>query len=159
MLLPMHELTIGIDPGVSGGIAWGDSEGMELMKMPVEEDLADTIKKISKGCYRVNVYVEQVNGYIGVGQPGSRMFTFGDNFGQLKGIVRALDYNLILTRPAAWMKALELGTKGERTKTEWKNFLKDSAQELYPKHKIILATSDAALIFNAGLRGLLPRSV
>ena len=49
--------------------------------------------------------------------------------------------------PQKWQKALQLGTKGHKSTSQWKNKLKAKAQQLYPKvPKITLAISDALLI-------------
>ena len=56
-------------------------------------------------------------------------------------------------RPAIWMKAHSVGTKGERSTTEWKNVLKSRAAELFPSVDVTLWNADALLILDAAKRG------
>jgi hypothetical protein len=54
--------------------------------------------------------------------------------------------------PQKWQKFLSLGSRGKKSKTEWKNKLKARAQQLFPSvGKITLATSDALLITKYGI--------
>lgn len=48
--------------------------------------------------------------------------------------------------PQKWQKALQLGTKGNKSNTEWKNKLKARAQQLFPNVPMTLAVADALLI-------------
>ena len=92
------------------------------------------------------VYIEKVSGFIGTPQPGSRMFKFGKGFGFLLGVLMALRWEINLVSPQKWQKSLGIGTKGERSSAEWKRFLKDEAQRLFPSKKVSLSTADALLI-------------
>jgi hypothetical protein len=57
--------------------------------------------------------------------------------------------------PKKWQQALGLGSAKDLTKTQWKNKLKNKAQQLYPQIKVTLATADALLIYEAARRNLL----
>ena len=147
---------IAIDPGASGGIVHGLAPYKEPVAVTMPEtvhDLAEVLRSASfEG--QTHAFVELVGGYAGgVGAPGSAMFNFGQNFGQILGILAAFKIPFTLVRPQAWQKALSLGTSKGLTKTEWKNKLKAKAQQLYPNNKITLATSDAFLIYHAAVTG------
>jgi len=140
-------MTLAIDPGVSGGIAIGLDYPM-LFNMPeTAHDLAELIKDHAIE----RAFVEEVGGFIGKEQPGSRMFTFGMNAGVIKGILAALAIPTVYVRPQKWQAALGLGTSNGLDKNKWKNKLKSRAQQLYPQHKVTLATADALLIWHAAV--------
>ena len=91
--------------------------------------------------------LEAVGGYVGVRQPGSAMFKFGENSGFMKGVVQTLGIKLVLVRPQTWQKAFGLGTaSGCASKTVWKNKLKAEAQRRFPHLTVTLKTADALLI-------------
>ena len=149
----MKPILIGIDPGKNGGIAVDNGHGVFCDKMPATDgDIVDYLKEIdevSDGGFmcRVIVAIEHVGGYAGgPGQPGGAMFNFGDNFGICKGACMMADFKVRLVRPAKWMKDLGMGTRGKRSKTEWKNHLKAEAQRLNPGMKVTLPVADALLI-------------
>jgi len=141
---------IAIDPGVSGGIAWKMAYGARAIPMPATEpDIAQKLKEIYYHLDKPTVLIEEVGGFVGRPQPGSRMFTFGRNFGFLLGVLTCLSARVVLVRPQKWQSYLGLGTScGNRTK--WKNKLKQKAQNLYPNLAITLAISDALLILEYG---------
>lgn len=142
---------IGIDPGKQGGIgifSLSQNELIELVNMPdTPRDLLDLLKIYSKNSV---CYLESVHGM--PGQSGAGMFTFGKGFGHLEMVLIALNIPTTEVTPQRWQKIFCLGTKGKDTTSVWKNKLKSKAQQLYPKVKITLATSDAALIMDYGCR-------
>lgn len=137
---------IAIDPGAQGGIAIFSVDKdrlIEVVKMPdTPQDLLDLISK-----YQINskCYLEKVGGLPGMG--GSSMFNFGKGFGHLEMALLCRKIPTTEVTPQKWQKALQLGTKGHKSTSQWKNKLKAKAQQLYPKvPKITLAISDALLI-------------
>ena len=137
---------IAIDPGAQGGIAIFSVDKdrlIEVVKMPdTPQDLLDLISK-----YQINskCYLEKVGGLPGMG--GSSMFNFGKGFGHLEMALLCRKIPTTEVTPQKWQKALQLGTKGHKSTSQWKNKLKARAQQLYPKvPKITLAISDALLI-------------
>ena len=91
---------IGIDPGLSGGIAiLEDNKVKEMFDMPVMADgkknkrqlnnafLAQLIKSNMKSLEDTVMVVEQVNAMPGQGV--TSMFNFGQTFGAIKGICAA----------------------------------------------------------------------
>lgn len=138
---------IAIDPGANGGVAIFsvDKERLiEAVKMPdTPQDLLDLLSK-----YQVNsiCYLEKVGGIPGQGGASS-MFNFGKGFGHLEMALLCRKIPTTEVTPQKWQKALQLGTKGHKSASQWKNKLKAKAQQLYPKvPKITLAISDALLI-------------
>lgn len=123
-------------------------------------------------------YLEEVGGYVGgEGQPGSAMFRFGEGYGIIQGILIALGIPYELVRPQKWQKIFSIGSAGlirgnyagmpplqaqeekrkisalnARAKTAHKNKLKETAQRLFPSCKVTLATCDALLLMEYGLR-------
>jgi hypothetical protein len=83
------------------------------------------------------------------------MFNFGKGVGHLEAITYMQGLEMRQVMPQKWQKALSLGNSNGMSKTEWKNKLKERAQQLYPKVTVTLATADALLIYHAAHRGLI----
>ena len=110
---------IGIDPGLSGGIAiLEDNKVKEMFDMPVMAEgkknkrqlnsafLVKLIKDNIKDIEDTVMVVEQVNAMPGQGV--TSMFNFGQTFGAIKGICAALGLPIFFVRPAKWKKHFEL---------------------------------------------------
>lgn len=81
------------------------------------------------------------------------MFKFGFNAGFIRGILMSLGWRIELVRPAKWQAGFGLGgSKSCTTKAEWKRKLKEEAERRFPNQKVTLATADALLILDWGLR-------
>jgi hypothetical protein len=154
-------ITLAIDPGASGGLAWiTHPDGHpRCQKMPeTEGSLLELLRDIRCGTKEppmINTcYIEEVGGFIGKAQPGSAMFKFGFNAGLLRGMLMALGWRIILVRPAKWQAGLGLGgSKSCDSKADWKRKLKGEAERRFPGVKgITLATADALLILDWGVR-------
>ena len=143
---------IGIDPGDQGGIAVLSADGsvVEVAKIPTTPmDVLDFLSKYKDDSYCI---LERVGGLPGNG--GSAMFNFGKGYGHLQMALLALGIPTNDVTPNKWEKSFQLGSSGKYGKTEWKNRLKDKAQQLFPSlgRKITLATCDALLIAEYGRR-------
>tara|TARA_B100000780_G_C20812829_1_gene322952 strand:- start:68 stop:556 length:489 start_codon:yes stop_codon:yes gene_type:complete len=127
---------IGIDPGLSGGIAiLEDKKIKELFDMPVMPDgkknkrqlnsalLVKLIKDNIKDLEDTVMIVEQVNAMPGQGV--TSMFNFGQTFGAIKGICAALGLPIFFVRPAKWKKHFELINSS-------KDASRTKAIEMYP---------------------------
>lgn len=140
---------IGIDPGKSGAIAIiypnGDSFAWNFDS---EFDTLELLRDIKKSENKLSCYMEEVGGFIGKKQPGSRMFSFGNNYGFLRGILMAEGISTELVRPQKWQKGLS-GLSGLKD-TQRKRALKEHACRLFPKLKPTLKTCDALLIARYG---------
>ena len=147
---------IGIDPGLSGGIAvLENNRVLSIFDMPVMSDgkknkrqlnsaqLVTLIKENIKSSEDVAVIVEQVNAMPGQGV--TSMFNFGQTFGAIKGVCAALRLPIFFVRPSKWKKHFELINSS-------KDSSRTKAIEMYPTLSNQLAKkkdvnkSDAILI-------------
>jgi len=149
---------IAVDPGVNGGIAYwqqplSGKPVTDAYNMPdTEADIKSLFLELAQPG-EARFVIEQVGGFTGgKGQPGSRMFTFGRNFGVLLGMAIAFGWRIELVRPQKWQAALSLGTSSGVEKNKWKNKLKSEAQRLYPDLTVTLKTADALLILEYARR-------
>tara|TARA_B100000575_G_C23082002_1_gene623431 strand:+ start:941 stop:1432 length:492 start_codon:yes stop_codon:yes gene_type:complete len=110
---------VGIDPGLSGGIAiLEDSKVLKLFDMPVmaegkknkrQLNSAQLVSIIKENIFKSEetaVVVEQVNAVPGQGV--TSMFNFGQTFGAIKGVCAALNLPIFFVRPSKWKKHFEL---------------------------------------------------
>jgi hypothetical protein len=138
----MSRITIGIDVGASGAIAWIDERGKSCVeKMPdTLQDLWELILDIRR--FEPNepckAYLEAVSSSPQMGVVSA--FSFGRGYGNLEMALTAAGIPFERVRPQVWQKAMGCMTKGN------KNISKQRAQELFPDKKIIHATADALLI-------------
>ena len=154
---------LGIDPGWGGGLTSLHFRERKVtvisVKMPdTEQDIwywlqtqHDNEDVLNTNHFAV---IEKVWGHIGGGAEkgggasnGSAMFRFGHSYGLLRGFLIAASIPFEEVTPQTWQKALGLGTRAKTdSKTQWKNKLKQKAQNLFPKVKVTLANSDSLLI-------------
>ena len=146
-----YEITIGVDPGANGGIAWITSEGKACVeKMPdTLQDLWELVGSIGFEApdftpYQIKAYIEQVSSSPQMGVVSA--FSFGRGYGNLEMALTAAGIPFERVRPQVWQKALGCMTKGD------KNVSKRKAQELFPDRKITHATADALLIAHYGTK-------
>ena len=147
---------IGIDPGLSGGIAiLQEKRVLGLFDMPVMSEgkknkrqlnsaqLVNILKENIETKDEIAVVVEQVNAMPGQGV--TSMFNFGQTFGAIKGVCAALKLPIFFVRPSKWKKHFELINSS-------KDSSRTKAIEMYPKLSNQLAKkkdvnkSDAILI-------------
>ena len=147
---------IGIDPGLSGGIAiLDDFKIFDIFDMPIMSEgkknknqlnSAQLVNIINKHILKKEdtyVIVEQVGAMPGQGV--TSMFNFGQTFGSIKGICAALGLPIFYVRPAKWKKHFELINSS-------KDSSRTKAIEMYPSLSNDLAKkkdvnkSDAILI-------------
>ena len=127
------------------------------MALPMPETEGDQIELIRQliASGEAIAFLEKVGGFTGKGQPGSAMFKFGRSFGFILGTLQTLAVRVELVRPQTWQKPLGLGTASSCiTRNEWKAKLRACAQRLHPRLKPTLATADAILILDYGLKSL-----
>jgi len=145
---------IAIDPGVNGGVCWHHAGKTTATRMPPTDfDVCSLLADLSKKAPVVILYIELPPLFAGKNIPGSAIGKLMLNYGVCYGAAVALGMKIHPVRPQAWQKAHPVGTKGEQTTTQWKNKLKAKASEIYPGNGVTLATADALLILDAGLRG------
>ena len=154
---------IGMDPGIKGAVALVDEHGglHDVFDMPVRVSgkrsngkdketvnhyrLADIVGAWSAAdpCYAV---IERVQASPGAG--GVSMFSFGEGYGKLQGVLAGLDIECVLATPQAWKKHYELTKdKGEAralATTLWPEFKDQFRLVKYD------GRAEAALIANYG---------
>ena len=147
---------IGIDPGLSGGIAiLEDNKVKEMFDMPVMADgkknkrqlnsalLAQIVKDNIKDIEDTVIIVEQVNAMPGQGV--TSMFNFGQSFGAIKGICAAIGLPIFFVRPAKWKKYFELiNSSKDASRTKVIEMYPSIADKLSKKKDV--NKSDAILI-------------
>ena len=146
----MSRTYIGIDPGVSGGIAWDSGQLAAGIPMPeTDSDICEVLTQLAiEGAGRnVTLVIEDVPKYVGTNVPGSSIFPLAFNCGLVRGVALALKIPIILVKPHDWQKHFRLGTKKDAgSTTVWKNKLKGEAQRRFPHLKVTLKTADSLLI-------------
>jgi crossover junction endodeoxyribonuclease RuvC len=150
---------IGIDPGNSGGIAAIDEQGaVKLLKTDLssvtESDIADFLLEIIGDfhdapdvlCVMEIVGANRSRRKGDVAQGASSMFTFGQNYGTLRGMLAAFGVRRHYVRPQKWQPCFSLTGRKDESTTEKKNRHKAKAQELFPDVKVTLWNADALLL-------------
>lgn len=144
---------LAIDPGASGGFAYTDENGgvptveqLPMSDLRNEDEIAAVLKLYSERGYKV--YMEKVGGFIpdekGEGQPGSRMFVFGEGYGFIRGVLSACGNPPVLVVPQRWQRGFPKFAR----KTDRKNCFKTHAAKVFPHLKITLATADALCLLH-----------
>jgi len=143
---------VGIDPGGSGGgmaVIHGTSPvTYSAVPMPqTTRDITDWLWSVTGPS--TWVFVEDVHSLPREGV--SSAFAFGLNNGEIRGTLATLGkltgLRWQLVRPQEWMRGMGLRKKGkEEGKTEWKNYLKGVAQQMFPLENVTLKTADALLL-------------
>lgn len=156
---------LGIDPGLSGGIAAftgitqnqqqreGPPTQIETLVRPMPATEADVMHTFLAYADQGDVvaYIEDVPWIVaGPKQNTASRAKLHRNVGVLHGILLAFGVRIVKVRPQDWQAALHLGQRGQRTQTEWKNHLKAEAQRRFPALSVTLATADALLILEYG---------
>ena len=151
-------IVLGIDPGLSGALAFYDTttEVLLVMNMPTVEVTRNAKSKrevspalvadmvAGKGIEKA--FMERVSAMPGQGV--SSMFSFGRSAGILEGVLAAYEIPTTMVTPQAWMKAMGVraGKDGSR----------ERAMQLFPQYSTAFARkkddgrSDAALIAKFG---------
>lgn len=151
-------IVLGIDPGLSGALAFYDTttEVLVVMDMPTVEVTRNGKNKrevspalvadmvAGKGIEKA--FMERVSAMPGQGV--SSMFSFGRSAGILEGVLAAYEIPTTMVTPQAWMKAMNVraGKDGSR----------ERAMQLFPQYSTAFSRkkddgrSDAALIAKFG---------
>lgn len=113
-------LFVGIDPGLSGALAFLSGEELDVLAMPTLTiskakgtrrildltALAGIIDDKTKNAARVSVFIERVAAMPKQGV--ASMFSFGESYGAIKGIVAANFLPLTLVTPVTWKGKLKV---------------------------------------------------
>lgn len=116
-------MIIGIDPGLDGGIAIISGSHIELLesvptmskggfiKRQVDgQKLADILRPFSDGI----CYLEGVSSRPGQGV--ASVFSFGDTYGCIRGVLGALNIPTYTVTPTVWKKQLKISSKEDSLK-------------------------------------------
>ncbi len=142
---------MGIDPGVSGGIAVVEESGAVVFahRMPAtERDVLDIIV----GCGASKAALEFVRSSPQMGRVS--VWTFGRGYGGLRMALIAARIPFDEVVPRKWQAAMQCLSGGDKAVTRRR------AQELFPSVKVTNAIADSLLIAEYGRRfhlGLLGR--
>lgn len=136
---------IGIDPGVSGGIAVVDEVG-QIIGTPVklsaltDLDVLDTLVRIRDAyCRRgVRAVIEKAQASPQMGTVSA--FTYGRGYGALRMALLAAGIPFDEVTSPVWQGVMQCRSKGD------KNVTKRRAQQLYPWVTVTHAIADALLI-------------
>ncbi len=115
-------LFIGIDPGLSGGLAFRSGEEMSVLPMPILTitkakgvrrvldltALANLIDDKTKNKPRIHVFIERVASMPKQGV--ASMFSFGESYGAIKGIIAANFLPMTLVTPQTWKNKLKVSS-------------------------------------------------
>jgi len=146
----MNSLSIGLDPGASGGIAFiPDNLPAKAWTVKMPETLADLWEIVNEHnpaerlrhydeVTSVHACLEKVHSMPGQGVASS--FKFGQGFGGLEMALTAAKIPCTYVTPQKWQKELGCLTGGN------KNISKSRAQQLFPHIKVTHAIADALLI-------------
>ena len=130
---------IGIDPGKSGACAY--TLGNEMYTFKFSDTEHDIYARMSNAFANNDdkfALIEKVHAMPKQGVTSS--FTFGRNYGFLRGCLTALRIPFEEISPQRWQKAIGCMSKGD------KNVTKAKAQNMFPCMKITHAIADAILI-------------
>jgi len=158
---------IGIDPGLSGAIAWLSPQGISYVIMPTMKEgvnalaLTRLLKEIVHRHPGAHVFIEKAQAMPKQGV--TSMFNYGVGFGMIIGVCQALELRTTLVRPREWTKVMHAGVSADMSAKD-KSYV--AAVRLLPSHSF-LATErsskphkgliDAALIALYGQRALQSR--
>lgn len=140
-------LYLGIDPGLSGGIAALTADGAVAWTSKMfdnERGLLDALLGLSSstldetGQPHIRASLERVHSSPQMGVTSA--FTFGKGYGGLRMALLAADVSFEEVTPQSWQKSLGCLSRGD------KNVTKRKAQDLFPRVTVTHAISDALLL-------------
>jgi len=139
------DLFIGIDPGKSGGVGFIFDRSAVATPMPTtERDIYGLLANMQSS-HAPRAIIEKVHSMPKQGVVSS--FTFGRNYGFLRGCLVALNISFREVPPQAWQRYLEIPKrKKDETQPQFKRRLVVVAQQMFPHLKLTQKTADAVLI-------------
>lgn len=130
---------LAIDPGVSGGFAWIDNDGVvNTCNMP--EGMSAQIDKLRGFAAEGYETVIENVGYHMPGNSAVATSKFARHVGRLEAACYAFAMPVVYVAPQTWMK--ELGTWPKKKKNR-KNAIKEAMARRYPHLDVTLNTADA----------------
>lgn len=151
---------MGIDPGMSGGLALLDGLALTVMKMP--DNPVDLARQVQEWWPRI-ACLERVSAMPHDGR--SSLAKFMENYGICRGVLAAFAIETMLVRPQQWQGRMGLAStprvrgapkltpkEKARRKRDHKAMIAARAKSRWPGVRITLATADAAWIAAWGLQ-------
>lgn len=132
---------IGIDPGISGGIAVIAATGalVDVFKMPAtERDLLDALQPYGGKDVRSRAVLEAAQSSPQMGVASA--FSYGRGYGALLMALTGARIPFRTVRAAAWQKTMACRSGGD------KNVTKRAAQHYFPTLTVTHAIADALLL-------------
>lgn len=157
---------LGIDPGLSGGVAlmlndvFGSFELPLAFAMPTNEIVRNSKTKNSLDQRELFealklyfepgsvAYIERVGAMPGQGT--SSMFSFGRTVGATEALVMACGYRIEYVAPAVWKKRFKLGKGKDESLEAARRFWPSRASQLFPRKKDE-GVAEACLIARYGM--------
>lgn len=141
----MEKLYIGLDLGANGGVVVLKEDGtvLDVFKTPqTTREWQDKLNKYSdKHCFCITekVHSQPHNG-------SKAAFSYGLTVGKTLTMLDVCKIPFQEVAPQTWMKTYSMKKNTGETGTKWKGRLKDRAQQIFPKEKVVLWNADAYLI-------------
>lgn len=132
---------IAIDPGINGGIAWRDAEGV-VHAEPMPGGMTaqvDFLRSLAATLPGVEAVMEKVGTYVPGNAVGAAC-TFARHCGHLEATLYAVGIPFTEVAPGVWMK--KLGTL-PKDKRERKAAIRELMARRYPHLEVSLKTADA----------------
>ncbi len=140
---------IGIDPGLTGAVAYLTPKDLQIWDMPVLEVVVGKKKRKEVDEVTLSDILEDLTGFVylekvwavtrpGKPQGGAAMFSFGTGYGMIRGIIAAYQMQRELVPPNTWKSALKVraGKDGSIMK----------AMELFPSYSGLWQTPRGRLL-------------
>ena len=133
---------IGIDPGLSGAIAWIEKSGkLTICKTPViknpkgktEYAVSDMVKLLKRFPHATGVTLEKVGAMPGQGV--TSMFSMGRGLGLWEGIIVALGLPYVKVAPQTWQKEILRDFKRQKGEAKQASIL--NAQRMFPTQSFL----------------------
>lgn len=134
----MERVYIGVDPGKSGAIVAFIGQSIQWIgNDKTEHEISEWVRDVASNGNAVAM-LERVHSMPGQGVKS--MFTFGQSFGFLRGLLIAHRVPFDMVTPAKWQQALGSRTRGD------KGISRAKAQELFPVARWTNRNADAVLL-------------
>ena len=139
---------LSIDPGVNGGLAWTDADGI-IQCAPMPDGMsavADFIRQLRQDLTTVDCIMEKTGTYM-AGNSGPSAATFARHCGTIEAILYCYGVPTVQVSPQKWQKPMGL----PKDKAERKRKIKEEMARRHPHLSVTLKTADALAILGYGL--------
>lgn len=146
---------MGIDPGMTGGIAIRDAEGnVSTVKLPREaEDMREVFTHLWETYppQEWDVFLENPPLFTGANLRSSHIGKMYGSYKFCQGYLMGAGVTkLTLLHPVKWQNIVGCRNSGGMARPEWKRHLAGHARELFPEQVVNMWNADALLILGAG---------